>query len=214
MINDPNTEPLLEWNRLARENAENAIVSSMFEATSQTSEPLETFTTWFLVGAAAIASFLITTADKLIPLLGKEGFMVCGGLLCISCFFGLLSKIYALRCNIDNKINSNIKRTFSEHLSKYEKEEEEIRKGAEFWGINLETGIRLDRVLAEFYKPLPRFIGWLAMRQLKKNASNPQIGYLPQIKNHFRQSVFAFLQAIFFLGFLISGFVFAVLCSS
>lgn len=213
MINDPNTEPLREWNRFARENAENAIVSSMFQAASESREPIETFTTWLLVAAAAVASFLITNADKILPLVKKEGFIICGSFLCLSCVFGVLSKMYALRSNIGIQIDASIRKTFSEHLSNYEKEEEDIKKDAEFWGISLETGIRTDRVLAEFYKPFPRFIAWLALRYLKKNASNPQIAYLLLIKNLTKQSLFAFLQIISFLGFLISGFAFAALGS-
>jgi uncharacterized membrane protein (DUF441 family) len=213
MVDDPNTEPLREWNRIARENAENAIVSSMFQAASKAREPVETFTTWLLVAAAAVASFLITNADKLLPLIEKEGFIVCGGFLCISCIFGLLSKIYALRSNIGIQIDTSIRTTFSEHLSNYEKEEEEIKKGAEFWGIRLETRIRIERVLTEFYKPFPRFVAWLAMRHIKKNASNPQIAYLLLIKNLNKQSLFAFLQSLSFLGFLISGITYAALCS-
>ena len=158
MVDDPNTEPLREWNRIARENAENAIVSSMFQAASKAREPIETFSTWLLVAVAAVASFLITNADKLLPLIEKEGFIVCGSFLCISCIFGLLSKIYALRSNIGVQIDASIRTTFSEHLSSYEKEEEEIKKGAEFWGISLETGIRIERVLTEFYKPFPQFV--------------------------------------------------------
>ena len=72
MIDDPRTEPLREWNRLARENTENAMVSSMFEAASKASEPIETFATWLLVGTAAVASFLITNADKLLPLVKQS----------------------------------------------------------------------------------------------------------------------------------------------
>lgn len=59
MSNDPRTEPLEEWNRLARENTENAIVSSMFEASAKACEPIEQFSTWLLLGAAAISSFLL-----------------------------------------------------------------------------------------------------------------------------------------------------------
>ena len=213
MVYEPNTEPLREWNRLARENAENAIVSSMFQSASKAREPIETFATWLLVAAAAVASFLITNADKLLPLVEKRGFLACGGFLCISCIFGLLSKIYALRSNIGVQIDTSIRTTFSEHLSDYEKEEKEIKKGAEFWGISLETGIRIERVLTEFYKPFPRFVAWLAMRHIKKNALNPQIGYVLLIQNLNKQSLFAFLQSISFLGFLISGFAFAALCS-
>lgn len=73
MSDDPRTEPLKEWNRLARKNTENAIVSSMFEATAKSSEPMERFSSWLLVGTAAIASFLIANSDKLLPLISKEG---------------------------------------------------------------------------------------------------------------------------------------------
>lgn len=100
MIDDPRTEPLREWNRLARENTENAIVSSMFEAMSKAIEPIEMFATWLLVGTAAVAAFLITNADKLLPLVTQSGFVTCGTFLCLSCFFGLLSKMYALHCKI------------------------------------------------------------------------------------------------------------------
>jgi len=41
MSEDSRIQPLLEWNRLARENTENAIVSSMFQAASCAIEPVE-----------------------------------------------------------------------------------------------------------------------------------------------------------------------------
>jgi len=211
MIDDPKTEPLREWNRLARENTENAIVSSMFEAASKASAPIETFATWLLVGTAAVASFIITNADKLLPLVKQRGFITCGAFLCFSCVFGLLSKIYALLCKIGIDTDVAVRKTFLEHLAKYEDEEKKIKEGAEFWGINLQTGIRLERILTEFYAPLPKLTVWLAVRHLKRNAGNPQIGYLPIIKNLNTQGMLAFLQALSFLGFLVTGFMYAVI---
>jgi hypothetical protein len=211
MTNDPRTEPLREWNRLARENTENAIVSSMFEAASKASEPIETFATWLLVGTAAVASFLITNAEKLLPLVSRGGFVTCGAFLCLSCVFGLLSKMYALRCRIGIDMGAAVRRTFLEHLAKYEEEEKKIEAGAQFWGITLQTGVRIERVLAEFFAPLPKWIVWLAARQLKKNAGNPQMGYLPLIKFLNAQGMWAFLQALAFLGFLVAGFVYAAI---
>ncbi len=211
MNDDPRTEPLKEWNRLARENTENAIVSSMFEAGSKSSAPIEQFSTWLLVGTAAVASFLIANSDKLVPLITKTGFLVCGAFLCLSCMSGLISKIYALRCQIGIKVGEAIRETFLVHLESYEKEEEKIKKGAGFWGITLETGIRMERVLEEFFKPQPLIVKWLAMRILKKHQDNPQVGYLPLISMINRQSFFAILQAFLFLGFLVSGFIYAAI---
>jgi len=209
MIDDPRTNALHEWNRLARENTENAIVSSMFEAASKASEPIDTFATWLLVGTAAVASFLITNADKLLPLVKQSGFITCGALLCFSCFFGLLSKMYGLRCKIVIDTGDAVRKTFLEYLAKYKEEEKKIKEGAEVCGINLQTGIRLERILTEFYAPLPKWAVWLAERQLKKNAGNPQVGYLPLIKILNTQGILAFLQALSFLGFLVTGFIFA-----
>jgi hypothetical protein len=208
-MTDPRTEPLRKWNELARENTENAIVSSMFEAAAKASEPIEIFATWLLVGAAAVASFLITNADKLVPLVTTRGFLVCGAVLCLSCAFGLLSKIFALRSKIGRELGAAVRSTFLGHLSQYKEEEKRIKDGAEFWGISLETGIRVERVLTEFYKPFPRLMVWVAERHLKKNAGNPQIAYLLPMKSLQLQGFFAFFQALSFLSFLIAGFIYA-----
>ena len=209
MDNDPRTEPLREWNRLARDNAENAMVSSMFEAASKASEPVETFSTWLLVGTAAVASFFIINADKLLPFIGPKGFLICGAFLSCSSFFGLVSRLYALRCKIQIETGAAVRKTFAEHLARHQEEETKIKDSAKTWGITLETGVRVDRLLREFLAPLPRWVGWLVNRSLKRNAGNPQIGYLPVIKGMQRQGVFAALQALSFLGFLVAGFIVA-----
>jgi hypothetical protein len=209
MTDDPKTGPLREWNRLARENAENAIVSSMFESGFKASELVDTFSTWLLVGTAAVASFLITNAQKVIPFISQSGFLTCGALLCFACLFGLVSKMYALRCRIQIEAGAAVRRTFAEHLTKHQEEEKKIKANAETWGITLETGVRLERILSEFLVPFPKLVGWLLSRQLKKNGKSPQIGYLPVIKGIQRQGLFALLQGLFFLGFLIAGFIYA-----
>lgn len=183
----------------------------MFEAGAKSSEPIEKFSTWLLVGAAAIASFLIVNSDQLIPLISKQGFLVCGAFLCISCVFGLISKIYAVRCQIGIEVGAAIRKTFQVHLESYQKEEEKIKEGASFWGITLETGIRMERVLEEFFRPQPKTIAWFAMRMLKKYQGNPQVGHIPLVLMMNRQGVFAAIQSLLFLGFLVSGFIYAAI---
>lgn len=209
MTDDQRTQPLREWNRLARENAENAMVSSMFEGTLKASEPTEVFTTWLLVGTAAVASFFISNADRLLTVVSNGGFVICGAFLCVSCVFGLLSKAFALRCKINSEIGAAVKASFLEHLAQYKEVEKKIQEGAEFWGIDLQSGIRMERVFQEYLSPFPRWVKWLAMRHLKKNAGNPQIAYLAQVKCLHAQGIFAFLQAICFIGFLGAGFIYA-----
>ncbi|MBD9425702.1 hypothetical protein IB232_10260 [Pseudomonas sp. PDM15] len=209
MTEDPRIQPLLEWNRLARENAENAIVSSMFGAVACAIEPIEKLSTWLLVGAAAVASFLITNSDKIIPILGKNGFLVCGGLLCASCLFGILAKMTALRSSVASQTNLAVTETFKEHLINYEREEQKIQEDAELWGINIQTGVRLERILSEFSKPLPWWAKLLIKWKMKRHGNNPQIAYLPLINNLTWLGYFTTAQSAAILAFLIAGFVYA-----
>ncbi len=181
----------------------------MFEAAVEASQPIEVFTTWLLVAAAAVASFLIGNAERLIPIIRQSGFIICGAFLCFSCVFGLLSKIYGLRCQIGLRTSLAVRKTFDQHHASYQIEEAKIKEGADSLGITLQTGIRLERILQEFFAPMPWWVRWIGKRHLQKYSSNPQVGYISQIKNLNAQSLNTFLQAISFLGFLVFGFVFA-----
>ena len=113
----------------------------------------------------------------------------------------------ALGCLISIEVGSGVRKTSLEHLKNYEKEEEEIQKGAKFWEISLESGIRMERVLAEFYRPQPKIVVWLANRRLKKYEGNPQVGYILNTNIFRKQGIFAFFQALLFLAFLVAGFI-------
>ncbi len=206
---DPRTEPLREWNRLARENTENAIVSSMFSAGSLASGPIEKFSTWLLVGTAFILSFLITNANHLLPIIGHQGFRVLGGLLCTSCVFGLISRMYALKCAVQSAVIEAVGRTFDEHLQAYGDEEKKIQQGAKYWGITLQTGVRLERIMGEFFKPLPKWAAWFTSRHLRRNEGNPQIAHVLLVKGFTRQGTYAFLQVGVFFAFFICGIIYA-----
>lgn len=209
MSDDPRTAPLREWNRLAQENTENAMVSSMFEALVVASEPIDSFSTWLLLGTGAVGGFVISNADKVIPLVTKTGFVTAGVFLVLSCVFGVLSKVLAFRMKVMREAGVKVKETFLAHLAKYEEQEAEIEAGAKFWGITLQTGVRMERVLEEFYKPLPAWARWLGRRHVAKNKGNPQIQYLPLIKTMNGQGMFALVQVLLFIAFLGAAFVFA-----
>ena len=181
----------------------------MFEAALKASEPIEAFSTWLLVGTAAVASFFITNADKLLPFIGQKGFLLCGAFLSFSGLFGLVSRLFAVRCKIQIETGAAVRKTFAEHLAKHQEEENKISESAKVWGITLETGIRSEQLLAKFFAPFPSWAVWFANRNLKRNAGNPHIGYLPAIKGLQLQGAFAVLQALSFLGFVVMGFIVA-----
>jgi hypothetical protein len=94
-------------------------------------------------------------------------------------------------------------------LATYEDEERKIQHGAKFWGINLQTGVRLERILSEFLKPLPWWVKLLVNWKLKNQMSNPQVGNLPLINNLTWLGYFTAGQSLSILAFLVSGFSYA-----
>lgn len=183
----------------------------MFEAAFESSEPVEEFSTWLLVGTAAVASFALINAEKLAPFIGGQGFLVCGVLLSLSSLLGLLSKVMAVQCKVQIRTSTAVRKTFAEHLERHRTEEEKIEQGASTWGLALETHVRIERILNEFFSVLPKWIQWLARRRLSKDAGNPQIGHLMVMRILMRQGMFAALQAVAFVAFLVAGFVYAAI---
>lgn len=175
MTNSEQIDALKEWNRLARENAENAIVSSMFEASSNAVEPIESFATWLLVGAAAVASFLLGNAGKLVPIIGSTGFRACGLLLCASCLFGVLSKLFALLGRVGFATGNAVKESVFQHLKAHEQAEAQIQERAQQLGVTLETSVRMDRVIIEFQRPLPWWLAGRSHATLKSMQVTPRL---------------------------------------
>jgi hypothetical protein len=209
MTDDPHIKSLIEWNRISQENTENAVVASMFDASHKAIEPIDTFTTWLLVGSAAVASFFVGNADKLVPIIGNSGFLTCGILLCVSCLFGLLSKMFALLGRVGYESGTAVKEIFPLLMAKHDEVEIKIQERAETLGVHIESGIRMDRILQEFMAPLPFWARWAIARNLKKHGTNPQIAYISRIRNLNKQGLCAFIQAMTFLGFLVVAFAHA-----
>jgi hypothetical protein len=180
----------------------------MFEGAFKAHEPMDSFTTWLLAGSGAVASFFLSNADKLIPFLGKTGFLTAGVLLCLSGLFGLTSKIFSLRFKTANEASNALQAAFISKLKAYEPTEQEIQSVAASHGVELETEVRMHRVLEQFFSILPRWVRWVALRQIRKNVGHPQIGYISRVKSLHAQGISAFLQALLFIAFLAAGFIF------
>ena len=202
-------DPLLEWNRLNKENAENALTSAMFSSLVATSPIIDQFSVWLLAGTGATAALLVANADKLVPFLGDFGFRICGAVLVVSAICGLISKARAVQCQIGIENEQRVRELMRPILDKHAHDEEKILEFAEARGVPVETELDMGRVITEFAKPFPKWVGCLLGRHLAKHSGNPQIGYLLPIRFYMSQSFFAFLQVFFFLGFICAALLFA-----
>lgn len=206
MGREEQTKPLREWNDLAKENAENAIVSSMCIATLRATSSLDTLNNWLLVATGAIASFLLVNISNISEFLGREAIVNGGYVLCISCVFGIFGKIMGMRCKMAQELSETVKATFLEHMKAYGEEEAKIQEGAKSWGISLDTGVRMERILSEYLALFPKPIRWLANRHFKKEKDNPQIAYIGQMKSLQVQGGAILFQVTLFIYFFVTMF--------
>lgn len=84
----------IDLGRIVRSTAEQTLVVALLEATLPTRGRINKLSTWLLVVSAWVASFVLCNTDKLVPMLGKEGFLTCGVLLALSSLCGLLARIF------------------------------------------------------------------------------------------------------------------------
>jgi hypothetical protein len=204
-----NQDPLLEWNRLNRENAEHEIVSVMFSNIVGFAPQVDTFSTWLIAGTGAAATLMITNIQSMITAFGRHGFKVALIMLVVSALFGLLAKstfvFFQFGGDSQSKLIEQLKPIFEKHGT----DEKGIKESAALRGIKLETDIRMDVVLSEFAKPLPWLVRICVLAYLNKHKDNRQVGHLLPLRAFHWQFGFGAAQSIAFILFVLSAVYYA-----
>jgi len=198
-------DPLLEWNRLNKENAEHGFVSALFQSMSETSPLVEKFSMWLLAGSGATAALLITQIKSILPYLSEQGFKVCLVVLVVSAISGFIAKYYSLRCEIQNKVQSKLMELVKPVLDKHEQDEDKIQEHAEQRGIALKTDMNFSNIMDEFSRPFPFWVKWLIARKVEKTSGDRQVGFHIAVKAYMSQIRWSFFQAILFLVFILTA---------
>ncbi|WP_323160636.1 hypothetical protein [Pseudomonas fluorescens] len=189
-------DQLAEWNRLNIENAENNLVSVIFENMIESTKYIESYSTWLAVGTSAATALLIGNVGTIIPYLTATGFKLSGLLLVISILCGVLSKLFAIQCQIaDAQAESKTNRVGTV-LKPFYEQAQQIEEQAKGEGRVLNTDLSMERVLEVFFQAFPRWFKWLLFRRMLKNSTNPHIGYLLPLRFFRWQSTFMFLQVV------------------
>jgi hypothetical protein len=202
-MSDP--DPLLEWNRLNKENSEHDIASAMFISMANTSPVVDKFSMWLFAGTGATGALLITQINSVLPSMSITGFRACMFMLIGSSIFAFIAKYFALRCQIQNEITAMFTERADVIFAGHEKNEERIEEIARERGIEIETDINFSNVIKEYVRPFPKWVQWLVNRSTQKNEGDRQAGHHLAVKAYYKQLRFTFLQALMFIGFMCAG---------
>ncbi|MCF7817231.1 MAG: hypothetical protein K9M54_05055 [Kiritimatiellales bacterium] len=211
MNDQQHDDPLLEWNRLNIENAEQNLVSALFSSLISSSPVVDRFSLWLLAGTGATAALLITNANDILPVLGETGFKVCGGFLVVSGLLGFLAKFSAISCEISYENDLKIRQAMIPILDKHSQDEDQIQTYAEQRGMKINTEIDMMKVLQDFAKPFPFLARCIMWWYWKKNLGDRQIAYIRPVKVYYKQCSLTGWQTLSFIAFVISGIAYATL---
>ncbi|WLT32333.1 hypothetical protein [Geothrix sp. PMB-07] len=202
-------DPLLEWNRLNKENAEQALVSVMFMNFVSRAPQIDTFSTWLLAGTGAAATLLIANILNMFQALGRHGFKVAVFMLAISALFGLLAKCVFVFFQTGGDSQEKLIQQIKPIMDKHHEDEEKIIATAKQRGLKLETEFSMNKVLSDFAAPFPKWPRWLVMRYLNKHKENRQVGHLLPVRMFQWQCGLSFFQALAFISFILAAIVYA-----
>jgi hypothetical protein len=203
--NPSSDDPLVEWNRLNKENAEHGFVSALYQSMTETSPLVDKFSLWLLAGTGATGGLLITQIKSVLPFLTQQGFKVCLVILVTSAVIGFVAKYFSLRCEIQSNVQSKFTELVKPVLDKHEKDEDTIQEYAEQRGIELQTDIDLASIMKEFSRPFPFWVKWLISRKIDKTSGDRQAGFHIAVKAYTSQLRWTLLQAVLFLVFMLTA---------
>jgi len=210
MSNQKEVPEVVKWAALERQIVEDEITKAMFSALLGTSDLLEKFSIWMLIGAGGVGSFMIGNAASVTDILGKIGFISCGMLLVGSCAFGLAAKFLSLKIAMQKLMQERIESAVVQSLEKYEAKVKQIEENAKSQGIDVETEIRIDVATQRFLSFFPSITRVVSMFFLSKIEPGPLMVYAIPAKLYFILGSAVFFQALFLLVFLGVGFISAI----
>lgn len=174
----PPADPLVEWNRLNKENHENIGAAKIFVALlTRFPAELGNFVAWFTAGVGAVVVLLLSNVDKVAPYLGEvayaraiTAFAIAVGL---GAFSKLLATYVAALIAMQEQINGELQAT----LQAFNTDATKIRDIAKQRNVDLNTDFNfaglMDRYRAQV-GPVTRLIaGWAFKRAM--NSENPML---------------------------------------
>ncbi|MEX5531055.1 hypothetical protein [Pseudomonas syringae] len=194
----PEPDHLAEWNRLNIQNAENGIVSVIFENIIESTRFFDNYSTWLTVGTGAATALLLTNVNSILPYLTAAGFKMSGVLLILSLLFGVLSKFFAIQCQVSDAQSEAKTNRIGNLLKPFHEQVEKIEEAASVQGRQLVTELSMERVLTAVFKPYPKLVRWVFLKRMIKSTSNPHVGYLIPLR-FFRYQCTSMLCQLVFL---------------
>jgi hypothetical protein len=169
-------DPLIEWNRLNKENHENIGAAKIFVALlTLVPAELGNYASWFTAGVGAVVVLLLSNVDKVAPYLGEKAYARAITAFAIAVGLGALSKLLATYVAALIAMQEEINREIQATLQAFSADAAKIQNIAKQRNYDLNTDFNLGGLMEKFQSQLGPalrlIVGWALTRALK--SKNP-----------------------------------------
>lgn len=194
-----------EWDAVIHENFHRGMINGASLATSETTSIIDKFSLWLLAGVGGTAALIIANIDKIIPYTGVGGFKYIVLFLCVSAILGFLSKYFSIVVHSSVAVNIRMAEISAEELKKYLencKARDEVAEGIAYVS---ERDVDVNESLNDYKELYPtNFLRKKIKKTFEKMQQDKLYGNRSAVRCVIYQSVCLFLQALFYVFFLIS----------
>jgi len=175
-LGKPTSDPLVEWNRLNKENHENFGAAKMFVAfLTRFPAELGNYASWFTAGVGAVVVLLLSNVDKIAPYLGEAVYARAITAFAIAVGLGALAKLLAVYVAALIAMQEELNREILTTLQAFDSDATKIQDIAKQRNIDLKTDFNLAGLMEKFQSqlgPITRFVvGWAVVRAMR--SKNP-----------------------------------------
>lgn len=169
---DSNGDPLVEWNRLNKENHETAGAAKIFVALlTRFPAELGSYASWFTAGVGAVVVLLLSNVDKVAPYLGEVAYARAITAFAIAVGLGAISKLLATYVAALIAMQEELNREIQATLQAFDADATKIQNIAKQRNIDINTDFNLAGLMEKFQSqlgPIVRLVvGWALVQTMK-----------------------------------------------
>lgn len=173
---DSTNDPLVEWNRLNKENHESTGAAKIFVALlTRFPAELGNYASWFTAGVGAVVVLLLSNVDKVAPYLGEVAYARAITAFAIAVGLGALTKLLAIYVAALIAMQEELNREIQTTLQAFDADATKIRDIANQRNIDLNADFDLAALMEKFQSQLGPIVRLVAERALirARESKNP-----------------------------------------
>jgi hypothetical protein len=195
---------LLTWGQTAKDAAFYRVVEGVFAGMLSCSPIVDSFSSWFMAGAAGTAALMIANLEAVSEVLTPPTTRTSLLLLAGSIFMGAVQKYVALKVRVFISVSQAVTKEIAGPLDELSKAEDEISEMAEEHEIEVpDLELDIERMVMEVETAFPWYLTWWGNRYVTKSFSDRLAGHRRYIRAAFRQGLYALVQFVLLIILLI-----------